>query len=108
HVGDGEGRRILVRRAYHRRVAEPVFVDEVEVALVVGRAAEDGAGAVVHQDEVRDVYRQRPARIERVDGLDAGVEAQLLGGLEQRLGGAVVLAFVDEGAQRRVLLGRGL
>jgi hypothetical protein len=41
----------------HRQVVLP---REVEVALVVGRAAEDRAGAVVHQDEVGDVDRQFP------------------------------------------------
>ena len=65
-VGDDEGRRILTRRAHHRHVAEPVFVDEIEVALVVRRAAEDRAGAVIHQDEVGDIDRQLPARIERM------------------------------------------
>ena len=40
-VGDDEGLRVLARRADHRRVAEAVFVDEVQVALVVRRAAED-------------------------------------------------------------------
>ena len=59
-VGDDERFRIDARRAHHRHVAEPVLVDEVEVALVVRRAAEDRAGAVFHQDEIRDVDRQRP------------------------------------------------
>ena len=102
-VGDDEGLRVLARRAHHRRVAEPVFVDEVEVALVVRRAAEDRAGAVIHQDEVGDVDRQRPIRIERMDGLDAGVEALLLGGLDDLLRGAVALALGDELGERRIL-----
>ena len=65
-VGDDERLRVLARRADHRRVAEAVFVDEVEVALVVRRAAEDRAGAVIHQDEVGDIDRQLPRRIERM------------------------------------------
>ncbi len=105
-VGDDEGLRIGVGRADHRRVAEPVFVDEVEVALVVRRAAEDGAGAVVHQDEIRHIDRQLPVRIERMDRLDAGVEAQLLGLVDQLLRGAGALAFGDEGGERRILRGR--
>ena len=44
---------------------QPVLPREVEVALVMRRAAEDGAGAVVHQDEVRDIDRQLPCRVER-------------------------------------------
>src|SRR6185437_1116561 len=39
---------ILAGRTDDRRISEIVFVDEVEVALVVRRASEDGAGAVVH------------------------------------------------------------
>ena len=69
-----------------------VFVDEVEVALVVRRAAEDRAGAVFHQDEVRHVDRQLPVRIERMDRPDAGVEAELLLRVDDFLRGAVALA----------------
>ena len=77
-------------RAHHRRVAEAVFVGEVEVALVVRRAAEDRAGAVVHQDEVGDVDRQLSSSASNGwTARDAGVEAQLLGGLDRRLRGAV-------------------
>ncbi len=41
-VGDRERRRIRAGRAHDGRVAEAVAVDEVQVALVVRRAAEDG------------------------------------------------------------------
>ena len=92
-VGDDEGLRILARRADHRHVAEAVFVDEIEVALVVRRAAEDRAGAVVHQDEIGDIDRQLPVRIERMHRPDAGVEAHLLGGVDRRLRGADALAL---------------
>ncbi len=106
-VGDDEGRRVLTFRTDDGRCAEPVLVDEVEVALVVRRAAEDGAGAVVHEHEVRDVDRKRPGRIERVDRLHPGVEAELLGLLDQLLRRAGVLALRDEGGERRILGGRG-
>ena len=106
-VGDDEAVRILSRRAHHRRVAEPVFVGEIEVALVVRRAAEDRAGAVVHQDEICDVDRQLPSWIERMDRLDAGVEALLLGGVDDLLRGAVAFAFRDEFGERRILRGCG-
>ena len=68
------------------------------------RAAEDGAGAVFHQDEVGDVDRQRPGRIERMHGADAGVEAHLLGGVDSFLRRADVLALFDEGGELRVFL----
>ena len=106
-VGDDESLRILPRRAHHRRVAEPVFVDEVQVALVVRRAAEDGAGAVIHQNEIGDIDRQLPIRIERMHGLDAGVEAHLLGGVDRRLRGAHLLGLGDEGGELGIFRGGG-
>ena len=66
-VGDDEGLGVLAFGTHHRGVAEPVFVDEIEVALVVRRAAEDRAGAVFHQHEVGDIDRQLPVGIERMD-----------------------------------------
>ena len=102
-VGDDEGFRIDVRRADHRHIAKSVFVDEIEVALVVRRAAENGAGAVVHQDEVGDIDRDLPRRIERMQGLDAGVEAELFGGVDLGLRGAAMPALLDEFGQRRIL-----
>ena len=69
-----------------------VFVDEVEVALVVRGAAEDRSGAVFHQHEIGDVNRQLPVRIERMDRADAGVETLLLGGIDDLLRGAVRFA----------------
>ncbi len=44
----------------HRK---PVFATEIKVALVMGRAAEDRAGAVVHQDEIGDPDRQFPVGV---------------------------------------------
>ena len=52
------------------------------------RAAEDRAGAIVHQNEIGDVDRQLPRGIKRVANLQAGVEAALLGRFQIRLGGA--------------------
>ena len=47
---------------------QPVFAGEIEVALVVRRAAEDRPGAVAHHDEVRDEDRQQPIRHRRDGG----------------------------------------
>ena len=85
-----------------------VLPREVEVALVVGRAAEDRAGAVVHQDEVGDVDREFPAVVEGVADAEARVVAALLGLLDLLLGGAEVLAFLDEGGGLVVVAGDGL
>ena len=105
HVGDRRRPPAPRPAGDHRRVAEAVLVDEVEVALVVRRAAEDRAGAVLHQDEVRDIDRQRPGRVERMLGADAGVEAQLLRRLDRLLRGAHALAFLDERGELRILRG---
>ena len=55
---------------------QPVFAGKVEVALVVRRAAEDGAGAVFHQHEIGD-DRPAAARAGRAGGrLPAGVDSR--------------------------------
>jgi hypothetical protein len=62
----------------------------------VSGASEDRAGAVFHQDEVGDVYRQLPGRIERMHGLDAGIEALLFSGVDHLLRGALTLNVGDK------------
>ena len=101
-VADGKGVRVLAFGADHGRYRESVFAGEFQVALIVRRTAEDGAGAVVHQDEVGDVNGQLPARVERVQRPHAGVETFLLGGLDRRCRGAGVLALGDEFRERRI------
>ena len=79
---DAEGLGVRVLGHDDRDDRQAVFVGEVEVALVARRAAEDGARAVIHQHEVRDIDRQRPVRVEGMDDANAGVETLLLGGLD--------------------------
>ena len=105
-VGDHERRRVLALRAHHRRVAEAVFVGELKVALIMRRASEDRAGAVVHQHEVRHIDRQRPVAIERMDRAHPGVESELLGFVDQFLRGAVAFALSDERRECGVLARR--
>ena len=93
---DGEARGILLGRAHDGHDRQALTAREIEVALVVGGAAEDGARAVVHQDEVGDVDRQRPGGVEGVHRADAGVEAALLRRLQRGDRGAEPLAFGDE------------
>ncbi|MGY3454666.1 hypothetical protein ACVWW5_000116 [Bradyrhizobium sp. LM3.4] len=107
-VGDDERFRILVLGAHHRNVAETVLVDEVEIALVMRGAAEDGAGAVFHQHEVGDIDRQLPGGIERVDRTDAGVKALLLSGVDDFLRGADLLDLGNELGKFRILRRGGL
>ena len=70
------------------------------------RAAENRAGAVIHQNEIRDIDRQLPGRIERMDRLDAGVEAELLGLVDRFLRGADAFRFGDEFRELRIFLRR--
>ncbi len=81
-VADLEGSGIGVGRQNHFNDRQAIFAGEVKVALVVGRAAEDGARAVVHQHEIGDPHRQGLARFERMLDLEAGIEADLFTGID--------------------------
>ena len=89
-------------RADDRRRAQPVDIDEVEVALVVRGTAEDRARAVIHQNEVRDIDRQPPIRIEGMDDPNAGVEALLFRRLDRGDRGADPPALFDEFGKLRI------
>ena len=104
---DGEGRGIDAGRADDGRRAEPVDVDEIEVALIVRRAAENRARAVIHQDEIGDIDRQAPVGIEGMKDAQAGVVALLLRRLDRRDRRADLPAFLDEGGELRVVAGGG-
>ncbi len=86
----------LALTATTRLIGSLYFDGELEVALVVRRDAEDGAGAIIHQHEVRDVDGQAPVAVERMDGLDPGAKTLLLGGLDLGRAGAALAAFGDE------------
>jgi hypothetical protein len=74
----------------------------------VRRAAEDGARAVVHDDEVGDIDRQRGEGVDRMLHAGASVEALLLLRLERGRGRYHVPASLDEGGCARVAFGDGL
>jgi hypothetical protein len=83
-----EGRGVGAGRHHDRRHRQAVFAGEIQVALVMRRAAEDRAGAVAHQHEIGD-HRPAASSPDRRDARgQAGVEAQLLGRLDLGLGGA--------------------
>ena len=96
---------VLVFRHHDGQNGQLVLAGEIEVALVVRRAAEDRAGAVFHQDEVGDIDRQRPVRAERVADPEPGIDAPLLGALDRRLAGAGPAALLDEAGDLRVFPG---
>ena len=107
-IGNDERLRVLPVGADHGGIAEVVFVDEIEVALVMCRAAEDRAGAIFHQHEIGDIDRQLPVGIKGMDCTDTGVEPLLLGGVDDLLRGADPFDLGDELGERRVLGRRGL
>ena len=82
--------------ADHRQL---IFAGEIQVALVMAGAAEQRAGAIIHQHEIGDKHRQADAGIERVDDAETGVEAQLFLGFDIGSCSAAGLAFGDEGRQ---------
>ncbi len=101
-VADAERGRVLALGQHHGRNGQAVFAGEVEVALVVRGAAENGPGAVFHQHEIGDPDRIRLAG-ERVADTQPGVPALLLRRLDRGLGRAAGTAFRDEGGDRRIL-----
>ena len=72
-----------------------VFRGEFKVALVVRRAAEDGAGAVIHEHEIGHVQRHFMP-VERMDDFNAGIEAFFLGLFDGFFAGAGAFAIGDE------------
>jgi hypothetical protein len=101
------GGRIGPWRQHHRQHPQAVLAREFEVALVLARAAEDGAGAVLHEHEVGDPHRELRAFDERVPHAQPGVEAALLRLLDRRFAGAHAAALGDELRRARVALRRG-
>ena len=104
-IADVEARRIGARRNHHRLHRQAVFAGEIEIALVMGRAAEDGAGAVFHEHEIGDIDRQLPVGIEGMDRLQLGAVALLLHRLQGFGRRRRLAAFLDEGGEPGIGLG---
>ena len=95
----GKDLRRLVAVGDHAVDGQFIFAREVEVALVVRRAAEDRARAIIHQHIIDDPHGQMPVGVERMLDGKAGVEAQLVGRF-QLLGRRTLTAtFGDEGGE---------
>ncbi|MNZ83004.1 hypothetical protein D3C78_1017200 [compost metagenome] len=102
-VFDGEACGIRTFRCDDGDDRQAVFAGEIQIALVAGGAAEDRAGAIVHQYEVGDIDRQFPCRVQRVHDLDAGIDTLLFRRFQRCQGGAMAAAFVAELGNRRIL-----
>ena len=107
-IPDGEGFRIGTIGHHHRQHRQLVFAREIQIALIVRGTAENRAGAVTHQHEIGDHHRQFPTGIERVNGFQPGVVAELLGLFDGLFGGAGAAAFGNKGGKLRILLGQFL
>ena len=96
-VPDGKGRRVPTRRQHHRHDGQFIPAGKIQVALVVGRAAENRAGAIVHQHEIGDIDRQPQPLDERMLGDQTGAIPPFFRLFDRRLAGAERPAFLDEG-----------
>ena len=63
HEGFVCNRRVIVQRKERVFDRQVILAHEIQIALVVGRAAEDRAGAVIHQNEIGDPDGQLPVRV---------------------------------------------
>src|SRR5262249_2095128 len=95
-VADGEVLRIFPLRNYDRDHRQLVFAREIEVALVVRRAAEYRTRYVSHENEIGDITGQLPMRIEWMNGFHAGIESELLRRLDSLFRRACPAAFGDK------------
>ena len=68
-------------------------------------AAKDSAGAVVHQDKIRDVNRNFPLGVKGMLGCQAGVKTSLLGFFNGLFRGPKTSAVGNEGGQHLIRFG---
>ena len=93
---------------HHAADWQLVLAGKIKVALVMRRAAENGAGAIIHQHEIGDIDRQVPTGIERMFDRQIGIEAHFFGGFEFGCGRPAAFALGDEILQRRGIFGERL
>ena len=72
-------RCIRIVGKHHRDHLKPIGIGKIEVALVMGRTAENCAGAIFHQHEIGDVDRQPAVGNQRVLRCQTGIESPFLG-----------------------------
>ena len=102
-AANGKAVGIGIRRQHHRRDRQIIFARKVEIALVMRRAAEHRAGAVIHQHEIGDIDGQRLPFDYRMLDAQASEDAFFLC-LFKRFGrGALAMEFGNELGQGRVI-----
>ena len=89
-----------------------IFVRKLKIAGVMGGYAEQRAGPIIHQHEIRDPHWKPPIRVERMDDLQPGIEAEFFGGFNVGRAGTARSCLRDElgdfGIFRRKGLGNGV
>ena len=99
--------RILILRQHHGNHGQTLAPRKFEIALVMRGTAEDRAGAVIHQDEIRDQHGKLGALDHGMAHTKARIEALLLLRLELGRAGAVMMAFLDERLRAGIRLRHG-
>ena len=106
-VGDiVDGEIVLAFRRNDTGDGQLIFPGEIQIALVMRRAAENRAGAIIHQHEIGDEHRQQDGGIERVQHRQPGIIALLFLALDIGSRGATGLGFGNERRQPRICLGQ--
>ena len=78
-IGNRKFRRTGVLGQHDGNHTKIVGVREIQVALVMGRTAENCAGAIFHQHKIGDVDRQPAVGNQRVLRCQTGIESPFLG-----------------------------
>ena len=65
---DREVLSVFAFRNHDRQYGQSVLVGKFKIALVMRGTAENRAGAIGHQHEIRDIDGQRPIRVQRMRG----------------------------------------
>ena len=99
HRHEGFGQRGLVRAFCHkhRLDRQSVFGGKLEIPRVMGRAAENRARAIIHQDEVGDIDRQFPGGVQGMPHPHPGIHSQLFRRLHRLGTGATLATLRDKG-----------
>ena len=97
HEGHGAHFGFVAKRIECVLHGQIVFARKVEIALIMRRASEHRAGAILHQDKVADPDGQFGVRIDRVFDPQTRIDTLFFGLFHGRLGGVHFAAFVNKG-----------